>query len=171
LADEERVMKFVPQNEIDLQLVLTNSQWGSSEQTQLRKILQTYKYKVVQVESGNGQQLMLQEKQNYWDLMEFFTRDLRLGNLKENELFVIRYDLDLATDLLSNDCFKSFITALSRVAVVLETSQSRGGFLRKIIQSIFKHETHDYTGVGENKQRGFLGIPGLKMGQGKDKQY
>jgi len=159
--EESLIKRFYPQSDIDLQLLLTDSLWGSGELVNLDLVLRKYKAKVVEAEGKK--KIVLTEQENLWKLLEFFTRDLRLGNLDKHELFLVRYDLELATDLLSLGCYRSFITCLSRVAGVLETSQSKGGFLRRIIQSIFRHETREVTETQEGVRRGFLGVPGLKI--------
>lgn len=167
----DEVKKFYPTSDIDLQLLLTDNLWGSRELVNLDLILKKYKYQLVEGEKAGDKKILLKESENLWNMLEFFTRDLRLGNLDNAELFLVRYDLDLATDLLNMGCHRSFITCLSRVASVLETSQSKGGFLRKIIQSIFKHETKEISEYQGGQKKGFLGIPGLNLKKGKGGGY
>jgi len=43
----------------------------------------------------------------------------------------VQYYIDLAADLLQSGHYKPFLIALSRAATRMELSQSKGGFLRK----------------------------------------
>lgn len=52
------------------------------------------------------------------------------------EVAYCQYYLDLAGDLLQNNAIKPFLIALSRAASMLELSQSKGGFLRKRMNTL-----------------------------------
>jgi hypothetical protein len=120
--------RALPTSELDLNLMLTNSVWGQGEiSEELIEKLQKH-YMVKDPITGK----MTVEKQKLWGLLGFYTRDMRLGNLSEwnNELQTCRYMIDLANDYLSCDMIEPFLLSLSRAATILETSQSKGGFLR-----------------------------------------
>lgn len=74
---------------------------------------------------------LLYSKENMWEKLNFYTRDMRLGNLSNEELEYCQWYLDFASDLLQDNMFESFIVALSRAVTVIELSQSKKGFLRK----------------------------------------
>lgn len=125
--NEQDYARQLPQNDLDLNLMLTDSVWGKKEVPfELREKLN--KYFLEKDEKGNP----LITKSSLWGLLGFYTRDMRLGNLSswDNELTTCRYMIDLANDFLSVDMIEPFLIALSRSATILETSQSKGGFLR-----------------------------------------
>jgi hypothetical protein len=73
-----------------------------------------------------------------WGLLAFYTRDLRLANLSEKtgELGYCQYYIDLSNDLLSADIIEAVPITISRAATRMELSQSKGGFLRKILTTL-----------------------------------
>jgi hypothetical protein len=148
MGDEDRSL---PTNDLDLNLMLTNSVWGSTE---VNQDLKDKLNKSSTETDKNGKVIVT--KSSLWGLLGFFTRDMRLGNLSDfnNELIVCRYHIDLANDLLSVDMNEPFLISLSRSANILETSQSKGGFLRRIMNTL-RHEN-----VNENREppkKGFFG--------------
>lgn len=118
----------LPTSELDLNLMLTNTMWGNPELSETIK-QKLMRGKIIQSEDGNA----YIEKQELWGLMAFYSRDLRLANLStfNGEMETVRYHLDLANDFLQCDFVEPFLICLSRVAGILETSQSKGGFLRR----------------------------------------
>lgn len=124
-----------PETELDLTLMTTDSVWGKSEVPQelITKLNRLYHSTD---ESGAEKNII----ESLWGLLGFYTRDIRLANLdKWLELPHVRYHLDLAGDLLNAGYVEPFLVALARAVTVLETSQSKGGFLRKR-QGTFTHE-------------------------------
>lgn len=124
--------RILPQSELDLHLMTTDSVWGKPEVSQdLREKL--YKY-FVQVK--DGKEVITQ--QSLWGLLGYYTRDMRLANLSvfNGEMAFCQYYLDLAGDFLQADMVEPFLIALSRVATMLELSQSKGGFLRKNMNTL-----------------------------------
>ena len=96
-------------------------------------------YKTIQPSWGRESTQGLYEELSYtkkaWDLLAYYTKDLRLGNLKDDEIRYCNHWLEIAGDCLRQDFLKSFVTALSRVITVVELSQSRKGFLRENMKS------------------------------------
>jgi len=144
---EDKPLREVPVNELDLQLQTTNPKWGDYISPEFRARLMT--------ESKTEDELKL------WELLQFYTRDVRLGNLSATELNYCRYYLDLAADCLENQYKNSFIIALSRAVTVLETSQSKGGFLRKLFGTV-RHESESI----ERREPIKRGLFGQKKGEG-----
>ena len=118
----------LPQSELDLNLMLTNTMWGNPELSETIK-QKLNKGRIIKDEQGNA----YVDKQDLWGLLGFYSRDLRLANLSSfnGELEYCKYHLNLANDFLHCDFVEPFLICLSRVATVLELSQSKGGFLRR----------------------------------------
>lgn len=152
MSEEENTLRIVPSNDLDLNLMLTDSVWGKSEvPPELKNKLKSL-YNV----AGIDQPKDITDKASLWGLLGFFTRDMRLGNLStfDNELQTCRYMIDLANDLLNSDMVEPFIIALSRSATILETSQSKTGFLRKNMNTLRQHNINEQTEPGK---KGFMG--------------
>ena len=153
--------RTLPTNDLDLNMMLTNSVWGSKEVSQELKDKLSRFYSSTDVD---GKELIT--KSSLWGLLGFFTRDMRLGNLSsfDNELQTCRYHIDLANDLLSVDMVEPFLIALSRSASILETSQSKGGFLRRMMNTLRQEHIQQqleppkkkfFGGQSENRGGGF----------------
>ena len=99
-------------------------------------------------------------KRDLWAVLQMFTRDWRLGNIDtKKEAIYIRHYLDLTTDiitLLGDDFREPSLISFERALVVNETSQSKGGFLRKMLNT-FIHKTTP-QGDGEKTKRNLLGL-------------
>jgi len=144
-------MRNMPNSELDLNLMLTDSVWGRSEVSQeLRDRLNKF---YVQYGS-DGQKVVT--KASLWGLLGFYTRDMRLANLStfDNEIVVCRFYIELANDLLNSNMIESFIIALSKAATILETSQSKGGFLRKTMNTLRQEHINQQM---EPPKKGFFG--------------
>lgn len=140
MSEENEKLRDVPNSELDLQLMLTNTKWGDSGiPKELLQILG--KSQVVTLDGRN-----YVDVSSLWGLMGYYTRDLRLGNISYygGEVDYCQQYIDFAGDCLRGiSTFKrggerrtvplvnSFMCCLSRAVTLLEVSQSRGGFLRK----------------------------------------
>jgi len=105
----EENIRYAPRDPLDLNLMLTDPEWGKDNTSP--EILQ-----------------------KLWTVLKIFNRDIRLGNLKDLEINYCVHHLDLAGDLLFSlppEHLKPVMVEIERVAGVTETSQGRGGFLRK----------------------------------------
>jgi len=90
-------------------------------------------------------------RRGLWGQIAYYTRDLRLGNLKNYDMFNYCQEwLNLAGDCLTAGYTKGFMTALRRVITVLELSQSIGGFLRKRSNTI---TTESFSKKSENDKK------------------
>jgi hypothetical protein len=140
----------VPNSEIEYNLRLTDPVYGTTEvNTHIKEKLEKYfyvrdkdnnlVYEPVYDDNGNpsldaeGKPILkpLLDRKSMWERLNFYTRDMRLGNLDRAEKEYCQWWLDMANDSLQEDFFESFVICLSRSATVLELSQSKGGFLRK----------------------------------------
>lgn len=156
----EENIRSLPQSDLDLNLMLTDSVWGRPEVSpDLKDKLSTY----FQAKDKEGKPLLdkdgniLVTKNSLWGLLGFFTRDMRLGNLSsfDNELNTCRYMIDLANDFLSIDMIEPFLVSLSRSATILETSQSKAGFLRRLMNTL--RQEHINTNLDPPKKTLFGG--------------
>lgn len=139
MAEEQTNKRWIPQNELDYALMTTDSVWGKSEVPyELRNKLNKY----FLGKDKDGKQEIT--KESMWGLLGFFTRDMRLGYLNEwnGELAYCQYMLNLANDLLQENMTSSFLVALSRVATILELSQSKKGFLRRNMNTFVQENIH-----------------------------
>lgn len=166
--EENRKLRTVPFNELDLNYMIIKTKWGSDELSSgLKESLKRKKLKKIPAGSpyldneGNPQtsdgSVYMVEEAELWSLLEYYTQDLRLGNLSDlkGELAFCNHYLNLAGDLLNERMIESFIIALSRVASVLELSQSKRGFLRNNLntQRFKQHSTTE-----ERPRRNLFGM-------------
>lgn len=123
-SESAPVRRIMPQSGLDFNMMLTDTMWGSSF------VGSKLKEKIRQ-RIRNGENDF--DKEAAWELLSFYTRDLRLSNLSSltGELNYCQYYIDLAGDFLREGYPEAFATSLARAATLLELSQSKGGFLRK----------------------------------------
>lgn len=151
-----------PTNEIDLQAMTTMPLISSEYMSdRIRNKFRDFAYvydqdgKIVLDEHGQPQ---LQVTRDLWATMELFTQDFRLGNLNKDESAFVRYHIDLCTDTLTvmpASFNKPALIMLERAIAVTETSQSKGGFLRRMFNTFFSHSS-----VKEDQptKRNFFGL-------------
>jgi len=126
----------VPMSDLDFYLMTTDSVWGK-DTAEISEDLRGKLSKLYSQVDKNGKPLQTPDgkfvvsKEGLWGLLGFYTRDMRLANLNFLELVYCQYYLDLANDLLQVNFAKAFLISLSRVATILELSQSKNGFLRR----------------------------------------
>lgn len=153
---EEKQGRVLPLNDLDLQLMTTDSVWGKAEvppelKDRLNRIYTS------QDEQGQQEQTI----ESLWGLLGFYTRDMRLANLNPllGEVFYCQYFLDLANDLLQAGMIEPFLISLSRVATILELSQSKNGFLRRKMNTF----TQERISKDEPPKKQLFGV-GKKQG-------
>ena len=108
----EENYRYAPKDPLDLNLIMTDSLWGKDESAppMLAKI---------------------------WANLRGFTRDLRLSNLKEQEIIFCTHYLNLSMDILmfakddDDPLTIASQVSMKNAVVWTEIAQSRGGFLRK----------------------------------------
>lgn len=140
-----------PENALDFNMQMLDSLWGKkgkiNEDLQ-KKLTQAKYYK--DIESGK----LMVDKDDLWAVLGNYTRDLRLGNLDKVELGICWHYLNFASDCLKGSFVNSFIVSMSRVATILELSQSKYGFLRRRPNTL---ETSKTEQTLEPKRKGFFG--------------
>lgn len=137
-----------PYNELDMHYKTTNPSWG-------REVTQYLDAALTRLKIPFGKKTGVEEKG--WELLAYYTRDLRLANLNMMEMVYCQNWLNIAGDCLRLGYGKSFVTALSRVITVTELSQSKGGFLRRRMgtftqEKISKDEPGSKNLLGGKKQ-------------------
>lgn len=137
----------VPTSDLDFNLMVINSLWGQPEVPQELKDRLNEAVKEYDPETKKEKDSV----RSLWGLLGHYTRDLRLANLSEDELRIVRYMLDLASDYLSVGLKESFTVALSRAISILETSQSKKGFLRKQMNTL--RQEHSQETIEPKKKR------------------
>ena len=120
----------LPQTDLELNMMVTNPVYGKPDIAEgLKKRLQKY-YR--QIGYDGTEEITLE---SLWDMLGFFTRDMRLANLSSNpikdEVSYCKYYLDLASDYLQVGFLECFVICIERVASLTELSQSKNGFLRR----------------------------------------
>lgn len=129
----------LPTSDLDFNLMMVDSLWGRPDVPQeLRDRLNEL---VKEYDPATGK--TIDATKSLWGILGHYTRDLRLANLSEDELKIVRYMLDLAADYLSVGLKESFTVALSRAISILETSQSKKGFLRKQMNTLRQEHTQE----------------------------
>jgi hypothetical protein len=149
MSENEEQMRRMPSSDLDLQMMLVDPEWGRDVAPELKDKLSVN----LQLKTdGSGQYQV--SKKHLWGLLSYYTRDVRLGNLNNDQFLYTQAWTDFAGDCLRWGYVKSFLTALSRVATVIELSQSRNGFLRKRIGTFTKEEYHEFS---EPPKKGIMG--------------
>jgi hypothetical protein len=150
----------VPVSDLDLQMQMIEPAYGKGGIGEgLHEKLKRY---IMVGENDQGQPVV--DEQSAWDILGYYTRDIRLGNLDKftGEYAFVKYYLDLAGDLLQAGLINSFLIALSRAASVIEISQSKGGFLRRRINTLTSE--NKYSGLETGKRNIFTGKNNNKNG-------
>lgn len=157
MDNEERMdRRTVPQSDLDFNMMTTDPLWGSN---QVNKELQQMLSETIAGINEQGELRYSQKK--LWSMLNYYTRDVRLGNLsKWDELPYVRYYLNLAGDFLQSDMVRPFLISLSRAATAIELSQSKNGFLRRRMGTLTKenylteNEPPKKSIFGGNKKQG-----------------
>jgi len=151
-----------PSNEIDLQAMTTTPHISSDYMSdRIRNKFREFQY----VTDDQGEIVFEQDgtpklniTRDDWANMEIFTQDFRLGNLSGSELNEVRYHIDLASDIMNSlpsFCIKPALIPLQRSIGITETSQSKGGFLRKLFNTFFNKQSVTQQ---EPTKRSFFGM-------------
>lgn len=108
------------------------------------------------------QDIVIVEKQAMWELLQLYRQDLRLGNIKREQLPYCEHHINLCSDLIMEGYPQAAMVCLSRAASVLELSQSIDGFLRGKHVSIVSEQSIKQT--ESQPKRGIFGFGKKKEG-------
>jgi hypothetical protein len=128
MGDEDnKFLRITPQSDLDFQLMVTNPVWGT--------------------EAGVNE-FANKDLKDALRMLTYLNRDLRLSNLSPEELYYVRWYLEFAGDLITENLnqnsynnsnyimLEPFIICIKNVASVTETSQGKKGFLRKLFNTL-----------------------------------
>jgi len=139
MSNQQEYRRTTPQSDLDLAFMTTDSVWGKPEIAQELKQRLNKQFITHDVDGKQGYTV-----ESMWGLLGFYTRDMRLANLSQfnGEVNYCQYYLDLANDFLQSGFIEPFLISLSRVATMLELSQSKGGFLRRNSNTLRTENMH-----------------------------
>lgn len=134
----------MPGTDLDFQAMMLHSRWGSPElNPELKNILKhTRKIKMLKgsiLINEKNEKIVLEEDtliptdQFLWNELGMFTTDFRLGKLDKKDYKEAKYWAKLAFDCLHLRMYRAFTVAMSRLATLLELSQSVDGYLRELM--------------------------------------
>jgi hypothetical protein len=148
-----------PASELDYQMMMVDGRWGDDNISEDLKdrLKDTRRVKMLAgsvIIDSRGNETILEEdaliptSTFLWNELSIFTRDFRLANLDEKAYKQALHYTYIASDCLRVGMNKAFTVALTRVAGLLELSQSRDGFLRGLMMK--KHSVEEIKEIGEN---------------------
>lgn len=158
------MQKILPESELELNYFFTNPQWG--EDTVNPELQATFKKRIVTaVPKGqvfthdDGKEYVSDgtvEKPkdlNLWGNFSFLTRDVRLANYDKNDIAYCSYYYDLGGDFLNEGFPEAAAISIRKAATRGEMSQGRGGFLRKMQNTLISLRKEEHT---DNTKRSIL---------------
>lgn len=133
-----------PASELDYQMMIVDGRWGDvnipaelKDRLKTSKLIKVLKGSEIIDAAGNKttleQDQLIPTEIFLWGELGFFTRDFRLGNLDPADYREARHYTLIAADCLRLGMNRAFTVAMSRVATILELSQSKKGFLREML--------------------------------------
>lgn len=145
----QKPLRETPSSDLDFNFQVTENVWGKegSISPELKRRLINIKSANYDEKTGEISNLTYD---SLWEVLGFYTRDLRLSNLDEKNYRAVVHYLNLAGDYLGIEFLQAFMICLSRVASIIEVSQSKKGFLRVMLNSIFQHT--EYKGLEPEKR-------------------
>lgn len=152
--------RMIPDSDLEMQYATINPQWGESEgvSINLQKMMTKPIMRIIpkgvlmqkSLLSGNADDegvvrapydVKYVQEEALWEQLDYLTRDLRLANIDPDEYRYCSHMLDLAMDCLRMGYVEASQMSIQRSAVRLELSQSKKGFLRKMMQTFIRQES------------------------------
>ena len=163
MVDDERIVtedefRSPPISDLDFQSQTINPQWGQKDNVSKEFMRNVVRYKPYLDAEGNqriddsGNKLYV--IQSVWNDLAMFTRDYRLAYLDEGSLDYCSYMTDLGYDCKQMGYIEAYSICSARTAVRLELSQSKGGFLRKILNTLINQK---FEQTIEPQKKGLFG--------------
>ena len=139
-----------PENVLDFNMQVINPDWKSAKPT-----INTNEFGIIKVEE-NGKISYNKIRPGHYinvdDLMaeiDFFSRDIRLSNYDAKDMNTVRWFGSFGGDMIASGHFRAFRLCFKEIAVTSESSQARGGFLRKILQTL----THENINKNQDQPK------------------
>ena len=120
----------LPENTLDFNMRVIDPAWSEAIPTLVTKS-NTGKYRYIEKDG----EIYICVKDVVTNL-DFFTRDIRLSNFDEKDIKNVRWYLEYAGMLAQQKYFQAFNFCMTFIANICESSQGRGGFLRKILNTL-----------------------------------
>lgn len=127
MTDQDR--RIIPDSDLDMRWFALNPEWGRGGVPGVLRAKLTRGGKSFVDSDGN--EYAAPEKEELWDYLSFYTRDIRLGFLNKKDVDYCEFWLEMASNFLHDDLLESFYKALNKVISKIEVSQSREGNLRR----------------------------------------
>ena len=155
----EDFKRTVPLNELDFNMSTTETVWYSQEispilQKELthRRFIKDNKGELIRDKNG----VPLVELIDYSGKLKIQTRDNRLSNLDSNGYLETRWFDGFASDsMLLGDLPRSTTHCIMQKDSILNLSQSKRGWFRKIMNTLFQHSK--FEGSEPDKKKMFGG--------------
>lgn len=145
-----------PTNEIDLQAMTTMPFISSDYMSdRVRNLFREFSADI----DENGKITKINITKDYWALMEIYTQDFRLGNLNKDELEYFNYHMNIASDILTTmpeNFNRCALFHIQRAVAIMESSQSKGGFLRRLFNTVIQNLSQ--KDESEPPRRNFFGL-------------
>jgi len=149
----------MPSSELDFNMMMIDGRWGDPHINEelhgvLKESRQIYLKAGSKIIDRDGREVVLEKDTTIvteaflWGELALFTRDLRLGFLKGNDYRTAIHYQQMAADCLRLKMYRACLVAMTRVATLIELSQSFDGNLRKLVHK--KHSVQEMKDIAEN---------------------
>lgn len=153
---EDEPVRDVPTSDLDMNMLLANPAWQDLKPNLRSKLMKWIREEESQIKDKDGNVIEI-KKTNFYDdlsaILAVYTRDFRLGNIStgNGEYEFVVHHLRLAVEYLTLDYKNCFMLSLNKSLSYLETSSSKKGFLRKLLQTIRYQQVDDENTDPEKK--------------------
>lgn len=135
----------IPENTLDYNMQLVNPAWSDAEST-----LNEAAEDGALIEHNGETYVKVEYLLNAF---KFITRDVRLSNLEKADVTLLRNWISFAGLMADQKRPKSFKYSVRMIAAICETSQGKGGFVRKLINTLRQENIQSYE---EPSKRSFF---------------
>lgn len=174
MMEEQQTGNPKPMNDLDFNMQMTQPKWGHKvstgfmqrmgEETKVSRIALVLQEDIEEkkITEEYAQELynklgelITSDEATAWNVLAFYTQDMRLGNLEPDEIEYCAEHLNFAGDCLQMGLKDSFLLIIQRVATTLELSQSKKGFLRRRMGTLTNENINNNL---EPKKKSFFGM-------------
>lgn len=137
MSDEDWGRRFIPQNKLEVDVYTINPDWGQDSINPDLKNAVTRKMESMGfVDPNTGESITNIDEVNFWALLGWWTKDVRLSFLSGDEVKEIRWYGKHAHYALRNKFYESFGYCLNQIAGIVESSSGRKGNLRNNLNTV-----------------------------------